>query len=72
VLSISAYTDLNRKEVALFVPLVTTLFVRGLKPHLFLDVFFVDSINILEHARLGRRLNIIFLYLQNDTYFYYK
>ena len=54
VLSISAYTDLNRKELALFIPLIVTLFIRGLKPHLLLDVFFVDSINILEHARLGR------------------
>ena len=54
VLSISSYTDLNRKELALFIPLIVTLFIIGVKPHLLLDVFFIDSINILEHARLSR------------------
>lgn len=54
VLSISSYTDLNAKERALFIPLILTLFTIGLMPHLILDVFFVDSINLLEHARLGR------------------
>jgi NADH:ubiquinone oxidoreductase subunit 4 (subunit M) len=54
VLSISSYTDLNAKELALFVPLIISLAIIGIKPHLLLDVFFVDSINILEHAYLGR------------------
>lgn len=54
VLSISTYTDLNRKERALFIPLIIILFIIGIKPHLLLDVFFIDTINILEHARLGR------------------
>jgi NADH:ubiquinone oxidoreductase subunit 4 (subunit M) len=55
VLSISAYTDLNSKEIALFVPLVVILFIMGLIPHYILDVFFVDTVNLIEHARLGRQ-----------------
>jgi len=56
VLSITAYTDLNRKEFALFsLPIVSMLFI-GVAPHFFLDVFFLDCVNILEHARLNRNL----------------
>lgn len=64
VLSISSYTDLNAKEVALFVPLIIVLFIIGISPHLILDVLFVDSINLLEHARLGRNLVFVTLYLR--------
>ena len=28
----------------------------GVAPHYFLDVFFLDCVNILEHARLNRNL----------------
>lgn len=53
VLSVTAYSDLDKKEFALFAVLVVILFIRGLAPHLFLDQYFVDTINILEHARRG-------------------
>lgn len=52
VLSVTAYQDLTRKERSLFGILSVALFLRGLCPHLFLDVFFVDVRNLLEHARL--------------------
>ncbi len=54
ILSISTYSDLTKKELALFLFPIISLFFRGLAPHYFLDVFFVDCINVLEHARLGR------------------
>ena len=53
VFSLSAYSDLSRKEIALFLAPIISLFIRGLAPYLFLDVFFSDCINLLEHARLG-------------------
>ena len=54
VLSINTYTDLSRKEYALyFIPIIFRLFI-GILPHYFLDVFYLDCINILEHASLGR------------------
>lgn len=53
-LSITSYKDLTRKECALFVAPVFSLFLRGLVPHYFFNVFFIDSLNILEHARLIR------------------
>ncbi len=56
VLSINAYGDLSRKEYALyFMPIVFMLFI-GVLPHYLLDVFYIDCINILEHAKLGREL----------------
>ncbi len=54
VLSITTYRDLDRKEFYLFVILIIVLFIRGIIPHIFLDVFFIDCRNILEHARIGR------------------
>ena len=56
VLSVVAYLDLNRKEIALFSAPIISLFIRGLAPHIFLDTFFRDCMNILEHARLRRNL----------------
>ena len=53
ILSVTAYLDLDRKEVALFVLPIVSLFIRGLTPYVFLDVFFIDTLNILEHARRG-------------------
>ncbi len=55
VLSVTAYKDLDRKEVALFLFPIVSLFIRGIRPHVFLDFFLVDCRNILEHARLSRR-----------------
>lgn len=52
VLSVTAYRDLNRKEFALFSVLVVALFVLGLTPHFLLDTFYVDCVNLLEHAKL--------------------
>lgn len=52
VLSVTAYSDLNRKEFALFSILTVALFVLGLTPHYILDAFFVDCVNLLEHAKL--------------------
>lgn len=54
VLSVTAYSDLTRKELALFIAPIIALFLRGLAPHYFLDIFFLDCINILEHASLAR------------------
>ena len=55
-LSILSYKDLNRKEIALFVAPVLSLIFIGLTPYYFFNVFFIDSINVLEHARLIRTL----------------
>ena len=73
VLSINAYTDLTSKEMALFtLPIVFMLFI-GILPHFLLDVFYMDCVNILEHARLGRENLILFNSLQNviSTYISY-
>lgn len=55
VFSVTTYSDLDRKEIALFIAPIISLFIRGLAPHYFLDYFLVDCRNVLEHARLGRR-----------------
>ena len=55
VLSITAYHDLNRKEFGLFCFPIIILFLRGLIPHIFLDTFIVDCLNLLEHASRGRK-----------------
>jgi hypothetical protein len=34
-------------------PIVFRLFI-GVCPHYLLDVFYIDCVNILEHASLGR------------------
>ena len=54
VLSVTAYKDLDRKEIALFSAPIISLFLRGVRPHVFLDFFFIDCRNILEHANFGR------------------
>jgi proton-translocating NADH-quinone oxidoreductase chain M len=54
VLSLTAYRDLDRKEVNLFGTLAFMLFLMGLFPHIFLDTMLVDCLNVLEHARIGR------------------
>jgi NADH-quinone oxidoreductase subunit M len=54
VLSLVAYKDLNRKEGALFLTLIITLFIMGIYSFIFLDTMLIDSINILEHAKGGR------------------
>ncbi len=54
VLSVTAYSDLTRKEIALFIVPIIALFVMGLAPHYFLDILFLDCLHILEHASLAR------------------
>lgn len=54
VLSVTAYKDLDRKEISLFIVPIIALFVRGLIPHIILDCFLIDCMNILDHSRLGR------------------
>ena len=54
VLSVTAYQDLSIKEIILFIVPIIALFIRGIVPHIFLDVFFLDCRNIIEHARIGR------------------
>lgn len=54
MLSLVAYKDLNRKEGALFLTLIITLFIMGIYSFIFLDTMLIDSINILEHAKGGR------------------
>lgn len=60
VFSVTAYRDLNKKECFLFSFLVFSLFRRGLAPHLFLDGFLIDVLNILEHAILHLSFNFNF------------
>ncbi len=52
--SVTSYRDVNVKEFALFVILIICLFIRGLTPSIITDMFFVDCLNILQHAELGR------------------
>jgi NADH:ubiquinone oxidoreductase subunit 4 (subunit M) len=46
------YTDLNRKELSLFFLPIVALVIIGIMPNFFMDVFFLDCINILEQAQL--------------------
>ena len=52
ILSIMGYTDLNRKELSLFFLPIVALVIIGIMPNFFMDVFFLDCINILEQAQL--------------------
>ena len=54
--SLLYYKDLNKKEIALFSSLIVILFIMGLAPHLFLNTMFIDSMNILEHAKGVRKI----------------
>lgn len=54
--SIFAYKDLNLKEIFLFVVLILLLLLMGLKPYIFLDTIFIDCVNLLEHAKLVRKI----------------
>lgn len=56
-LFVSVYFDLDRKELALFSIPIVCLFIMGLAPYLFLDVFFIDCRNLVEHARRARTNN---------------
>ena len=53
-LSVAAGQDLSRKEAWLFALLIVPRVVLGVLPSRLLDTRLVDSVNILEHARLGR------------------
>jgi proton-translocating NADH-quinone oxidoreductase chain M len=50
------FKDLNEKEVFMFGALIFILFLMGLAPYLILDTTFVDSLNVLEHAKGNRSL----------------
>ncbi len=52
VFSVISYKDLNLKEFILFSFLIIILFIRGLRPYIFLDSFIRDTINILEQSAL--------------------
>lgn len=56
-LSLTAYKDLDLKEIALFSTLLFVLFFMGIASYFFLDTLFIDCVNILEHAKSGRILN---------------
>ena len=58
VFSVITFADLNRKEFALFFPLVISLFSIGLYPTFYLNIFFYDSIRLLEHADIHRQKNL--------------
>jgi NADH-quinone oxidoreductase subunit M len=51
ILSITYFKDLTKKESALFGILLFLLFFMGICPNFFLDVFLIDVLNILEHAK---------------------
>jgi NADH-quinone oxidoreductase subunit M len=53
-LSLTLYVDLTRKELALFSSLIFVLLVMGIAPSIFLNTLFIDSINLLEHAKAVR------------------
>jgi len=53
-LSVAGGQDLSRKERWLFSFLIVPMVVLGILPSRLLDTRLIDSINILEHARLGR------------------
>ena len=53
-LTITLYSDLTRKEVAVFSSLIAVLFLMGIAPYIFLDTLFIDCVNILEHSKAGR------------------
>ncbi len=57
VFSVTSYRDVTVKEFILFFILIVCLFIRGLMPSLITDIFFVDCLNILQHAELGRIKN---------------
>lgn len=48
-----SYKDLDRKEFYLFVLLIVVLFLMGIFPFIFLDTFLIDTVNLLEHSKLG-------------------
>lgn len=48
-----SYKDLDRKETYLFLILIFMLFLMGIFPYLFLDTILVDTVNLLEQAKLG-------------------
>lgn len=56
-LSLTFYMDLTKKEYAIFSTLIFILFIMGIFPAIFLDVFFLECLNILEHAKIGRATN---------------
>lgn len=53
-LTLSSFQDLNRKEVHMYITMAFMLVLLGICPHIFLDTMLVDSMNVLEHARMGR------------------
>ena len=56
-LSLTSYKDLDKKELSIFSTLIFILVWMGICPNVFLDTFFIDSINLLEHAKGGRVFN---------------
>jgi len=48
-----SYKDLDRKESYLFLLLISVLFLMGIFPFIFLDTFLIDTVNLLEHSKLG-------------------
>jgi hypothetical protein len=48
-----SYKDLDRKESYLFALLIVILFLMGIFPFIFLDTFLIDTVNLLEHSKLG-------------------
>lgn len=53
-LSITSAQDRTRKEVGLFAILAVLLFFLGVQPAPLLDVFLLDTRNLIEQSRLGR------------------
>jgi len=60
IFSVITFTDLNRKEMALFLPLIISLFSIGLYPSFYLNVFFYDSVILLEQATI-HMVGILFI-----------
>lgn len=64
VFSVTSYKDLNLKEFILFSFLIVTLFIRGLRPHIFLDDFIRDVLHILEYSILLYNNLIIWIIIE--------
>ena len=48
---ITLYTDINKREFYLFLPLLILIFIMGIYPDIFLKVMNFSIINLIEHLK---------------------
>jgi len=49
--SIGAYSDINRREFFIQIPLILGTFLMGIYPEIFLDPMHVSVANLIEHIQ---------------------